>query len=383
MNQIEFKALLEKYINGNCSPDEIVLLESWYLSESKEKKIPSASMEELQLYKKVIWGGIQQNTAISQKLTIKKSDRLWPKILVAASLILILSFGGYYLQRQYLKQETSQNANAQKDVLPGSDKAVLVLSNGQQISLGSAQSGLIAKEGNALIKKDDLNVISYKEIPDQANDQELAYNTVKTPNGGQWPAIELPDGTKVFLDAASSISFPVSFNNERKVAVTGQVYFQVVHNSKKPFRVTVKGLTIEDMGTDFNVNAYDDEPTVKTTLIEGIVSVARKNQKLILKPGQQAVTTEGTNNIFAKEVDLEQVTAWKKGLFQFERTGIEAVMRQIARWYNVEIIYKDDVSKLSFTGNLPRNLKLSRLLEMLSITGLHFKIEDKKIIITP
>jgi len=382
MNQTELKGLLDKYINGTCSKEETVLLESWYLSKSKQDKWTLKDDGELYLYKKLIWENIQQNTGVSQNLKDRRSYQLWSKILVAASIVCVLSVGSYYMFYENPKEQISQNKDVKHDLLPGMDKAVLVLSNGKQISLGSAQNGVIAKEENTLVQKNGSNVLSYKESAQYSNNKgQPAYNTIRTPNGGQWPIIELPDGTKAILDAGSSISFPVSFNQERKVTITGQVYFQVVHNSNKPFRVAVNGVTIEDIGTEFNVNAYNDEPLVKTTLIEGSISVVKKTQKMVLEPGQQAITEPGTDRIRSREVNIEEVVAWKNGLFQFNHTNIDVVMRQIARWYDVEIVYKDDVSDVSFSGNLSRNLKASRLLEMMSVTGLHFKIENKKIIV--
>ncbi|MBG6234968.1 hypothetical protein IWX76_001536 [Pedobacter sp. CAN_A7] len=357
MNQIEFNTLLEKYTAGICSHEELMLLESWYLAKAKQNPEPSLSAEDLYFYKKAIWKDIQRNT--------QKTHRpRWPAILAAASVILILTFGFYHLFNQQLETTTKPAKTLNKDLLPGSNKAVLILSNGKQISLS------------------DSTTLSYKNGSHPLGYSPSGYNTIQTPNGGQWPSIELPDGTKVFLDAASSVTFPVSFDKERKVTLTGQAYFQVVHQSKKPFFITVKGLTIEDLGTDFNVNAHDDEPTVKTTLIEGSVSVSNKSQKIILIPGQQATATAGNGKIIASEANVEEVLAWKNGLFQFNRTPIAVVMLQIARWYNVDIVYKNDVSNITFTGNLPRNLKASRLLEMLSITGLHFNIGDKKIIVS-
>ncbi|WP_316804326.1 FecR family protein [Pedobacter nototheniae] len=383
MNQAELRSLLEKYVNGNCSPEETVLLESWYLSKSKKDKMPPIQEVELTFYKELIWEDIEEKANIKSKPTGGRYFGSWSFISVAASLALVLSFGGYYLFKEQISPKNPEVAQIKQDVLPGRNKAVLVLSNGKEVNLEDVQSGVVAKEGGITVQKNGINILSYKQQGVLKNEGSTAYNTIRTPNAGQWPVIELPDGTKAFLDAASSISFPVAFNKERKVTITGQVYFQVVHDSKKPFRVAVKGMIIEDLGTDFNVNAYDDESSVKTTLVEGSVSVAKKDQKIILKPGQQAVSTSGNDKIISKEANIEEVIAWKNGLFQFSHTSIDVVMRQLARWYDVDIVYKEDVSKLSFTGNLPRNLKLSRLLEMLSVTGLHFKIEGKQIIITP
>ncbi|NMN36181.1 DUF4974 domain-containing protein [Pedobacter riviphilus] len=378
MNQIELQSLLEKYLKGNCTPNEIVLLESWYLAKSKQDKLPIEE-KELLLYKELIWQNIQPNIDVIEK-PATNHYRFWIGISVAASITFALFIGGYYLIRYQSKERAS--AQLKQDILPGTNKAILVLSNGKQISLASVQAGVIAQEGSITVKKQGTNILSYKQLSSGNIGKSLAYNTISTPNGGQWPVIELPDGTRAFLDAASSISFPVSFSKERKVAITGQVYFEVVHDSKKPFRVTVKGITIEDLGTSFNINAYDNESAIKTTLIEGSVSVAKRNQTLIIKPGEQALASAGNENILAKQVDVDEIIAWKNGLFQFNHTNIDVVMRQIARWYDVEIVYKEDVSDISFTGSLSRNLKLSKSLQILSITGLHFKIEGEKIIIT-
>jgi transmembrane sensor len=175
--------------------------------------------------------------------------------------------------------------------------------------------------------------------------------------------------------------------NERKVTITGQVYFEVVHNSKKPFMVMVKGQTIEDLGTHFNINAYEDELFVETTLIEGSVSIAKKEQKVVLKPGQQAVTENGNNNIKVIEANTSKVTAWRNGLFNFDNMPIELAMRQLARWYNVDVEYPKGVPKIVFSGQMHRNEKASQILDVLSFFKINFRIEEgktgKKIMVLP
>ncbi|QPH41429.1 FecR family protein [Pedobacter endophyticus] len=386
MNQIEFQSLLERYNNGKCSSEELALLENWYNSFGEKNKINSISEDDFILYQKLIWKNVNGKLNLMPNQQQHKRLTLWAQYSIAASLFLIISFGIYYSIKWKSSNTEMQMAKSdvkvKDDLPPASNKAELVLSNGKVISLENADPGLVATEGDVRVEKSGESIISYKQGNSDAtvNNNATAYNTIRTPNGGKWPAIELPDGTKVILDAGSSITFPVSFSKERKVNITGQAYFSVIHNSKKPFLVSVQGITIEDLGTEFNVNAYNDDLSVKTTLTEGAVKVSLGNQHSNIKPGQQVLASN--NKLITKEVDIEEVIAWKKGLFQFNHTAIDVVMRQISRWYDVDIVFKENVANLTFTGNISRNLKLSRSLEMLSVTGLVFKMEGKRIVVS-
>ena len=385
MQQDKLRELVRKYLDGSASHSDRVRLNAWY-RELTSKELPwyVDAPGEAELLKAEMLQQILTQTGITKRLRIRK---LWFRVAAAATVLLFLSFGGYFLLRQQPNQQQITLNNKKTDLLPGRNKAILILSNGQQVNLNNAPSGVIATQANANIKKSTNGDIRYQQTG-QTTGRDLIYNTVRTLKGEQWPSLELPDGSIVHLDAASSITFPVSFPaNERMVSITGQVYFEVAHRVGSPFRVTVKGQTIEDIGTHFNVNAYDDEPVVRTTLIEGALSVAKAGKKEILKPGQEAVTKGTDNAIIVENADIDDVIAWRNGLFKFNNTPMPVVMRQLSRWYNVEVEYSGKVPATVFTGEMHRNVNASHVLDMLTFFKVHFRIEDsksgRKIIVLP
>jgi ferric-dicitrate binding protein FerR (iron transport regulator) len=236
-------------------------------------------------------------------------------------------------------------------------------------------------ERQAKINKTGDGKIVYQE--DQTKESLVEYNTITTPRGGKYE-LTLADGTTVTLDAASSIRYPVAFTGrERRVEITGQVYFEVAHNQSKPFRVQASDQTVEVLGTHFNINAYPDEADLRTTLLEGSVRITKAQASAILKPGEQAITSDQSTLIRVRDADTEAAVAWKEGHFHFSHADIPTVMRQLARWYDVEVAYVGSIPKRSFSGNINRNTKASVALEILSVSNVHFKIEGKKIIVTP
>jgi len=297
---------------------------------------------------------------------------------VAAAVVLLLTTGAVYYATQSKKYPASAPAPI-ADVLPGGNKALLTLAGGRQIVLDSARQGDLIIQGNARIRKAADGQLSYNPIGDAAATE---YNTLSTPRGGQYE-LTLSDGTKVWLNAASSITYPTAFTgNQREVAITGEAYFEVKYNAKQPFRVKVGNDTIEDLGTHFNINAYSDEPAVKTTLLEGRVRIDAPGHSVTLKPGQQAVDKHSGSLTVDNTVDLEEAIAWKKGMFQFNRADIRTVMRQIARWYNVDVRFEGPVSGDRFWGKLPRDANASQVLKVLQKEQVHFRIEGKAIIVT-
>jgi ferric-dicitrate binding protein FerR (iron transport regulator) len=210
----------------------------------------------------------------------------------------------------------------------------------------------------------------------------MAYNTLTTKPGEHYSLL-LPDGTKVWLNAASSITYPVVFKgDERNVKVTGELYFEIVHNAKQLFRVAVKDQVVEDIGTHLNINAYDDEPAVNTTLLEGSIRVIKGNASAILAPGQQATMAPDDSRFQIKQVDGNEAVAWKNGYFYFDRADIKMVMRELARWYNIQIVYKGELPNKTFKGKVYRNINASEALRILSYFGAHFKIDGKTITVT-
>jgi hypothetical protein len=295
-----------------------------------------------------------------------KTRRLWPRIAAAASILIALSAGGYFVLHQKHEQQTAQLIK--NDIAPGHNQATLTLANGKKIVLTKGLQGLIAQQGKTNINATDNN-ITYTS---SKNADQVSYNTLSTARGEQSPyPLVLPDGSKVWLNAESSITFPTAFNgNERIVKITGEALFEVKHNAAQPFKVQTDKQTIEDIGTTFDVNAYADEAVTRTTLVEGSVKV----NKLTLSPGQQ---TDG-NSI--KTVNVKRFIAWKNGDFDFEDENIQTVMRELARWYNIDFRYEGKISAEGFNAQLSRSKNISSILHLLENTkGVHFKVEGRRV----
>lgn len=267
------------------------------------------------------------------------------------------------------------------DVAPGGNKAILTLSDGSQITLDSAGNGLLAQQGGSKITKKANGELVYDDAG--TKDGKILYNTMSTPLGGQYSLI-LPDGSKVWLNAGSSITYPTAFTGtERKVNVTGEAFFEVARNAAMPFRVTANNTTVDVLGTHFNINAYADEATIKTTLVEGAVRVSAHHRQLILKPGQQAKVGQSDVQV-TDQVDLSAITAWKEGYFSFTNADLPTVMRELARWYNLEVSYEGKIPDRVFNGEIGRSLTLSQVLKGLSKTRIKYRIEDgRRIVIQP
>lgn len=270
------------------------------------------------------------------------------------------------------------------DVAPGGNKAVLTLANGKQIVLDSNANGLLAKQGNTQVINLSAGQLAYKSDQGQTGANEIVqYNTLTTPKGGQYQII-LPDGSKVWLNAESSLKYPAAFTGkERAVTLTGEAYFEVAENKDKPFEVAVNGMEVQVLGTHFDVMAYENEKAVTTTLLEGKVKVIQGSNSELLKPGQAANFDKISQSLSVAAANTEQAIAWKNGYFDFRDATLKAVMRQLSRWYDVEVQYQGEIPVRRFTGEAPRNLNLSDVLKILATSGIHFTIEDKQIIIKP
>jgi transmembrane sensor len=328
---------------------------------------------------------------IHQKLGLPKGGQrasvvqLWKRrVAVAASVIGLLVCLAYFLSTRDVKKEVAKTTitpgPAIQDVLPGGDKAVLTLADGSTIVLDETHDGTVAQQGNTVVRKLD-GKLAYTRTP--ANTQEILFNTIATPRGGQYQ-IELGDGTLVWLNAASSLRFPTAFTgNERRVEVTGEAYFEVAKKQQMPFVVSVNGAEIQVVGTHFNVMAYPEEPAIKTTLLEGAVRFVKEGKERLLKPGQQSLLTKTGDLKLMQEVDVAGVVAWKNGRFSFDGVDIGTLTRQLARWYDVEVVYKKNVNEI-FYAKFPRDIKLSDALKALELTGkVKFGIDGKRIIVEP
>jgi len=360
MNPTEAKKLLQKYNAGNASPEEIKLLENWYARESQLQQADPEN-EDYAAIKSELWDRIEARKRQHRII------RLWPRIAAAAAVLIFVSVGIYVYTNKHTNVTTTQIAK--NDVAPGGNKAILTLSNGQQIVLDN-KAGKIATQAGKQVLVAANGAVSYSG---QTATKETLYNTLTVPIGNHRD-LELPDGSKVSLDAGSSITYPVVFDKERKISMTGQAYFVVKHDAAHPFLVTTKGQTTTDIGTEFNIYAYDDEAAVKTTLIEGGIKV----NNTILQPGQQA--NFAANNVIVKNADIEAVTAWRDNNFLFRNQGLKTTMRQIARWYNVNIIYDNAPEKLRIWADISRTRNLSVVLNAIQQTGkVKFTIDGRDV----
>lgn len=317
----------------------------------------------------------------------------------AASVILFLGIGAYLWISNKKNESTTAVAQQTRDVSPGKDGAILTLADGSQVVLDSLGNGLVAAQNGSkvLIRNGELEY----DVTGEAT-ENLAHNTMRTPKGRQFN-MRLADGTKVWLNAASSIRYPTVFaGTERRVEITGEVYFEVAKNPQMPFRVNVNNKAeVEVLGTHFNVNAYENENAINTTLLEGSVRVAMTSgqqqsggiqQKLlqneiILKPGQQAIVlvSEKTQTAIKRieNVDIDKVIAWKNGQFNFDGVKLSEIMRQIERWYDIEVVYEHGLPDKEFEGKMTRDVSLNGLLFALEKLGVHCKLEGRKLFILP
>ena len=343
-----------------------------------------------------MWQAIRTQT-VEQKKAKKApvSKMMWYR-MAAAIAVLFASGTGIYLylanKTTHPPQITVSSQHYNSDIPPGGNKAILTLANGSVIVLDTVQKGLLAKQGNTIIVKLANGELVYNS--DKKNTGELVYNTVSTPRGGQYQMV-LPDGSKVWLNAASSLRFPASFSiKERRVELSGEAYFEVAsqmgHGKKVPFIVHVSsassanGMDVEVVGTHFNIMSYADEQNIKTTLLEGKVKVSQDGITRNLEPGRQAIVDHQTHAITVANANVEQAVAWKDGQFRFKETGISELMRQVSRWYNVEVEYRTNRTDQDYTGIVSRTENVSSILKMLEATGtVHFMVEKTKIIVLP
>jgi len=311
----------------------------------------------------------------------------WMKAAASVLLLGLLSISIYWWISPHQHANLTDGAiSSSQDIKPGGNKAMLTLANGQTIILDSARTGRLTQQGNVTVLKINSGTLAYNKNGTNASAQgSPEYNMLRTPRGGQYQLV-LPDGTKVWLNDSSSLRFPTAFSGkERIVQMTGEAYFEVAPDETKPFIVEKGSLAINVLGTHFNVNAYADESAIKVTLLEGLVKVqpASGSPSRMIHPGEQLqIDKTGTVKV-VRDINEKSVVAWKDNLFWFEDDDIHTVMRQIARWYDVSVTIQGEISQ-HFTGSIPRNIMVSGVFEVLQRTGsIHFKIQDKNIIVSP
>nr|WP_121273539.1 FecR family protein [Pedobacter schmidteae] len=341
------------------------------------------------------WEAVVEKIVRVDKPVAKKVKTISLFKWISAAAILFTLGIGYWYYTQATSQNDLNKSRYANDVPPGGNEAILTLADGSKISLTDAAKGeLLNKQGVRIVKTKDGQLV-YTVDPGMARtDEVVVFNTITTPRGGQYQ-INLPDGTKVWLNAASALKFPTTFANlkERRVELSGEAYFEVSKNKQQPFKVLSsaadkgRAQETEVLGTHFNINAYEDEDETKTTLLEGAVKVAalqnaNKKHDMVLSPGQQAVLSN--SGLKTMTVDTEEAIAWKNGNFMFANEGIESIMRKLARWYNIEVVYQGKITDKDFVGTVPRFKNISEALTILELTNnVHFKIEGRRVTVMP
>ncbi len=402
MPESRLEYLFNRYINQQCNlQEEAELMELISLSDNESDvkllidQVAGNTGSEFQM-KDEMANSILQNILTSENGLIVPHKRKkiifikWMR-LVAAAMIVLLGGSIYWFIDKKENSKDQLTAEKQIKILPGGEKAMLTMSDGRTIILDTMQNGTLAQQKNAdILKKAGLLMYDVKVGSDKNILRE--YNTLSTPKGGQYRVI-LPDGSKVWLNAASSLRFPTAFaGNRRDVELNGEAYFEVQSlalkdpQRKLPFYIHLTSPSgergqIEVLGTHFNVNAYMDEANIKTTLLEGAVRVRKGAANVLLAPGQQAQLLNNGEIELDKNADINEAMAWKNGLFQFKGADITTVMRQIGRWYNVDVSYSGKIPIRQFEGKISRNAQLSEVLQILELSNVKFTVEGKNIIV--
>jgi len=372
-HQKHLLSILRKYEAGQASPAEVRFVESYMdsLDDLGRKEDSTGEDRELQAaIKAKLLDSIRRPEISTKEVPLRRSLKAW--VAAAAMILLLLGIGRYW----WLQRAAKMNALAlvnKKDIAPGSNGAVLHLSDGSTLVLDSAANGTVATQGPVKVVKEN-GMIKY-----QGGTNEVLYNEVTTDKGKQWRMV-LPDGSGVWLNAGSSIRYPLSFNGkERIVDITGEVYFEVVHNAAQPFKVRIGKQVIEDIGTAFNVNGYSDEPVMKTTLIEGLIRV----NGTLLKPGEQAQVSAAEQSVTVNKVEnAADAMAWVNGQLSLESNNLHALLRKIARWYNVDIKVEGTLPETGFIGTIDRNVYLSDVLKALTVYGVNARLEGRTMIVS-
>ncbi|MDO6430247.1 FecR domain-containing protein [Flavitalea sp. BT771] len=384
----DIKSLLLKHLRAQTTAEEQTAIDAWLAASEANRELfaelndpdrVARSLEKMdRLHEDQVWERLQAYTTGKPPAHRVHFLRRYGWAAAAAFFVL-LGTGAWWVFHNAAKEHIAQTQQQRfrNDVAPGKNAAVLTLAGGQKIVLDSTAKGAITRQGNTTIHNTSGQLV-YNAL--HGKPAELLYNTLTTGRGNLYQLI-LPDGSKVWLNAASSITYPTSFTGaERKVAMTGEAYFEIAKDERRPFIVEKKEMRIQVLGTHFNVNTYDDEDAWRTTLLEGSVKVIKGNNSSVLRPGQQAILSRDNAPIKVLDhPDIDDVMAWKNGVFRFNDATIESIMREMARWYDVEVVYDARISQ-HFIADVPRDVPASELLKLLELTDqVHFKIEGKKI----
>jgi transmembrane sensor len=412
-SSVEIDAILLKYLREETlSPEEAVQLHHWLAADEDREdlleRIKSGddwTMAELarlqainidQSAQRVFARLEQEGNWVSERSTapvVALSRRVsrWRGYAAASVLVIVAGAGWWAISHRSSAPVANPVAPAvAADVRPGGNKAVLVLADGRQINLDSSANGILASQGNMKVSKLSDGQLAYNKSADE-KPQPLAFNSLSTPKAGQF-TLTLPDGSRVWLNNISTLRYPVSFTGaDRQVELTGEAYFEIAKDAAHPFRVLVhkgdgssaEGGSIEVLGTSFNIMAYNDEPAERTTLVDGSIKFIHAGHSALLKPEQQSVLDANGSLSVLPHANVQEVTAWKNGYFHFDHASLETTMRQLARWYDVDVQYQGHPAEQEFMGKIQRNLPLSAVLKGLENEQVHFKLEGRKLIVTP
>lgn len=380
MTKEQYVLLYEKYTLGICTAEEKKLFEQY----NDEFSLDNAPWDEDKL------GDEKQ---VSERMYKRFHDEIYPKpqlswfnrhkFSAAAAILIMLGIGVYLFLNPSIKTNSASTVAMQKkSIPPGGKKAVLTLHDGSQIILDNSQNGIVANQANTVITKTKDGQVIYNSSQSSSIDaKSVPYNSISTPRGGEYQLL-LPDNTKVWLNAESTIKFPAVFcGKERKIELSGEAYFEVAHNQEMPFRVLVEGTEIEVLGTHFNVNGYNDRNDVNTTLLEGSVKLKNSKNEAMLRPGQSGISS-ATGGMKVKNVDVEDAVAWKNGYFVFQDEDIYSIMAKVARWYDVDVEFRGNMKDKGFFGKVNRYDNINELLKNMELTReVQFKIEGRRVVV--
>lgn len=389
-------SLIVKYLKDTISEEERRELEAWMNASEYNRKLferltnnewLTSALQEL--YRSDTEKGWAKIAAFRQgdEPVPAPARRLWRKLVVAASVILAIGVGGYWFWHSSQPKQLATSDIAQNSFgnikAPEKNRATIVLSNGNVIYLDSVANGTLTRQAGVSVIKQAGGELVYAAT---ANGSEMVYNTLFNPRGSKALQVTLSDGTKIWLNSETTLRYPVNFTgNDRKVEITGEAYFEVAKMIHKPFKVFAGNMNVEVLGTHFNINAYADEDFISTTLLEGKVKVSDRLHSVEIAPGQQANYAAGGSGHFniEQDVDIERVIAWKSGIFQFDGVELPVIMRQIGRWYDMDIMYERKPTHDTFGGAIGRQVPLSDVLQMLEGYGIRFRLQDNRIVVNP
>lgn len=390
MQKEEVRELVEKYLHNTASREEEERLLQWYWKESSlESEWELNNSQTENELKSMIYAKIIKHDEIDTGSNFKSKSK-FSRLRVPLLFMAVVIIGTYFYTSRVQKENTDQVVASIKpnDILPGGSRAILTLADGRKIELDESENGVLVNQGSIKVHKNSDGIIEYTFSKQERKDiavsgkAEPVYNTIETPVGGKYQ-LNLADGTKVWLNSSSSLRFPIFFSDDnREVELKGEAYFEVSKDFKRKFSVRSGIQTVEVLGTQFNINAYSDEKSIKTTLFEGEIRVIdlKTNDSKLLKPGEQSNVDQ---SIQIKRIDTQAEIAWKEGYFYFKKADIQTVMRQLGRWYGVTTRYEGNIPVNHFSGSISNSLTLLEVLEILEKSDIHFSLDGKEVVVMP